>query len=30
LEHENVKLKRLLAELSLDKLALKDIASGDF
>lgn len=30
LEQENAKLKRLVAELSLDKLVLKDIASGDF
>jgi hypothetical protein len=30
LEQENVKLKRLVAELSLDKLVLKDIASGSF
>ncbi|RZU42199.1 transposase [Edaphobacter modestus] len=30
LEHENAKLKRLVAELSLDKLVLKDIASGNF
>ncbi len=30
LEQENVKLKRLVAELSLDKLVLKDIASGNF
>ena len=28
LEQENAKLKRLVAELSLDKLVLKDIASG--
>jgi hypothetical protein len=30
LEQENAKLKRLVAELSLDKLLLKDIASGNF
>ena len=30
LEHENAKLKRLVAELSLDKLVLKDIAAGNF
>jgi putative transposase len=30
LEQENDKLKRLVAELSLDKLVLKDIASGNF
>ena len=30
LEQENGKLKRLMAELSLDKLVLKDIASGNF
>jgi hypothetical protein len=30
LEQENLKLKRLVAELSLDKLVLKDIASGNF
>ena len=30
LEQENAKLKRLLAEPSLDKLVLKDIASGNF
>jgi putative transposase len=30
LEQENVKLKRLVAELSLDTLVLKDIASGNF
>ena len=30
LEQENAKLKRLVAELSLDKLGLKDIASGNF
>jgi putative transposase len=29
LEQENAKLKRLVAELSLDKLVLKDIASGN-
>jgi putative transposase len=29
LEQENEKLKRLVAELSLDKLVLKDIASGN-
>jgi putative transposase len=29
-EQENAKLKRLVAELSLDKLVLKDIASGNF
>ena len=28
LEQENAKLKRLVADLSLDKLVLKDIASG--
>jgi putative transposase len=30
LEQENAKLKRLVGELSLDKLVLKDIASGNF
>jgi hypothetical protein len=30
LERENGKLKRLVAELSLDKLVLKDLASGNF
>ena len=30
LEQENAKLKRLVADLSLDKLVLKDIASGNF
>lgn len=30
LVQENAKLKRLVAELSLDKLVLKDIASGNF
>ena len=30
LEQENAKLKRLVAELSLDKLVLKDIAPGNF
>jgi transposase-like protein len=30
LEKENGKLKRLVAELSLDKQILKDIAEGDF
>ena len=30
LEQENGKLKRLVAELSLDKLVLMDIASGNF
>ena len=30
LEQENVKLKRLVADLSLDKLVLKDLASGNF
>ena len=30
LEQENAKLKRLVAELSLDKLVLKDLASGNF
>jgi 2,4-dienoyl-CoA reductase-like NADH-dependent reductase (Old Yellow Enzyme family) len=30
LEHENAKLKRLVANLSLDNLVLKDIASGNF
>lgn len=30
LEQKNAKLKRLVAELSLDKLVLKDIASGNF
>ena len=28
-EQENAKLKRLVSELSLEKLVLKDIASGD-
>jgi putative transposase len=30
LEQENAKLKRLVSELSLEKLELKDIASGNF
>jgi hypothetical protein len=30
LEQENAKLKRVVAELSLDRLVLKDIASGNF
>ena len=30
LEQENGKLKRLVANLSLDNLVLKDIASGNF
>ena len=30
LEQENTKLKRLVSELSLEKLVLKDIASGNF
>jgi putative transposase len=30
LEQENAKLKRLVADLSLDKQVLKDIASGNF
>jgi putative transposase len=30
LEQENAKLKRLVNELSLEKLVLKDIASGNF
>jgi len=30
LEEENTKLKRLVSELSLEKLVLKDIASGNF
>ena len=30
LEQENSKLQRLLANLSLEKLVLKDIASGNF
>jgi len=30
LEHENAKLKRLVAELSLEKQVLKDISSGNF
>jgi len=30
LEQENVKLKRSVSELSLEKLVLKDIASGNF
>jgi putative transposase len=30
LEQENAKLKRLVAELSLDKQALQDIARGNF
>jgi putative transposase len=30
LEQENSKLKRLIAELGLDKLVLKDIAAGNF
>jgi hypothetical protein len=29
-EQENAKLKRLVSELSLEKLVLKDIASGNF
>ena len=29
-EQEKAKLKRLVSELSLEKLALKDIASGKF
>jgi putative transposase len=29
LEQENTKLKRLVSELSLEKLVLKDIASGN-
>jgi hypothetical protein len=29
-EQENTKLKRLIANLSMDNLVLKDIASGDF
>ena len=29
LEQENAKLKRLVSELSLEKLVLKDIASGN-
>ena len=30
LEHENAKLKRIVANLSLEKLVLKDIAEGNF
>ena len=30
LERENAKLKRLVAELSLEKQSLKDVASGNF
>ncbi len=30
LEQENAKLKRLVANLSLDNLVLKDISSGNF
>ncbi len=30
LEQENAKLKRLVSELSLEKLVLKDISSGNF
>jgi putative transposase len=30
LEQENAKLKRLVSELSLEKLVLKDIAAGNF
>jgi putative transposase len=30
LERENLKLKRLVAELSLEKQILKDVASGNF
>jgi putative transposase len=30
MEQENAKLKRLVSELSLEKLVLKDIASGNF
>jgi putative transposase len=30
LESENAKLKRLMSELSLEKLVLKDISSGNF
>ena len=30
LEQENAKLKRVVSELSLEKLVLKDIASGNF
>ena len=30
LEQENAKLKRLISDLSLEKLILKDIASGNF
>ena len=30
LEQENAKLKRLVSELSLEKLVLKDIASGNY
>jgi putative transposase len=29
-EQENAELKRLVSQLSLEKLVLKDIASGDF
>jgi hypothetical protein len=30
LEQENAKLKRIVANLSLEKLVLKDIAEGNF
>jgi putative transposase len=30
LEQENAKLKRLVADLSLDKLVLKDIVAGNY
>jgi len=30
LEQENAKLKRLAAELSLEKLVLKEVAEGNF
>jgi hypothetical protein len=30
LEHENVRLKRLLAEAELDKAMLKEVAKGKF
>lgn len=30
LERENVRLKRLVADLSLEKQVLKDVASGNF
>jgi putative transposase len=30
LERENVRLKRLIADLSLEKQVLKDVASGNF